>query len=255
MRHCAFNVALYGPGCRRWSFTEHSVFSVARERDRFALGPNRLQWDGSALTVVIDERTAPLRRRVRGRVRLVPSALPGRTALLDPAGHHRWTPIAPCARIEVSMESPALRWEGDGYLDSNSGDAPLERDFSGWSWSRARTGDGTTVLYDVARRDGSALALALAFDANGSARDLAAPPLAPLPATRWRIPRAIRCDPGDRPRVVSTLEDTPFYARTVVATRLLGAPLTAVHESLSLDRFATAWVRTLLPFRIRRHSG
>jgi carotenoid 1,2-hydratase len=55
--------------------------------------------------------------------------------------------------------------------------------------------------------------------------------------------------------VISTLEDTPFYARSVVRTRLLGEPVTAMHESLSLDRFSALWVQAMLPFRIPRGRG
>ena len=49
-----------------------------------------------------------------------------------------------------------------------------------------------------------------------------------------------------------TLEDAPFYARSVIATRLRGEDVTAVHESLSLDRFRAPWVQAMLPFRIPR---
>jgi carotenoid 1,2-hydratase len=52
--------------------------------------------------------------------------------------------------------------------------------------------------------------------------------------------------------VIQTLEDTPFYARSMLSTRLFGEAVTAVHESLDLDRFRTAWVRALLPFRMPR---
>ena len=49
-----------------------------------------------------------------------------------------------------------------------------------------------------------------------------------------------------------TLEDSPFYARSVVSASLLGERADAVHESLSLDRFRAGWVRLLLPFRMPR---
>jgi len=55
--------------------------------------------------------------------------------------------------------------------------------------------------------------------------------------------------------VVETLEDTPFYARSLLATRLLGTEAIAVHESLSMERFASGWVQRLLPFRIRKHGA
>jgi len=64
------------------------------------------------------------------------------------------------------------------------------------------------------------------------------------------VPRATRADAV--PAVRQTLEDTPFYSRSVIGTQLLGEQVTAVHESLSLDRFRAPWVQAMLPFRIPR---
>ena len=57
---------------------------------------------------------------------------------------------------------------------------------------------------------------------------------------------------GKEDEVTRTLEDAPFYARSLVASQVLGKPAIAVHESLSLTRFRAAWVRMLLPFRMPR---
>jgi carotenoid 1,2-hydratase len=38
----------------------------------------------------------------------------------------------------------------------------------------------------------------------------------------------------------------------VLASRLGGDEVTAIHESLSLDRFRRRWVQMLLPFRMPR---
>jgi len=73
-----------------------------------------------------------------------------------------------------------------------------------------------------------------------------------LPATGWRIERETRSDDVRQAGVVRTLEDTPFYARSLVTSRLLGQRVVSMHESLSLDRFASRWVQTLLPFRMPR---
>ena len=251
LQFCALNVALYGEG-RRWAFTERGQGAVRRTPTSLVIGPNSLHWDGSSLRIDIDERTAPFGTHIRVTVRVHPSALPNQTALLDGEGRHRWTPISPCSWVEVDLSKPALRWSGAGYLDSNHGDAPLEHAFRNWTWSRARTRAGTTVLYDVAQRSGDMLSLALAFGSTGDVRAIDAPPESSLQTTRWRISRSIRSDAGYRPRVVQTLEDTPFYARSLVSSRLHGEPVTAMHESLSLDRFCAGWVRTLLPFRMRR---
>ena len=70
-------------------------------------------------------------------------------------GNHCWWPIAPCARVQVALDHPHLRWQGDGYFDMNSGDAPLERGFTDWQWARGATRDGAAILYEAQRRDGS----------------------------------------------------------------------------------------------------
>jgi len=154
------------------------------------------------------------------------------------------------------MTRPALSWTGDGYLDTNDGDEPLEAGFRCWTWSRATlTGGRAAVLYDVVGADGPGPPIALRFDRAGKAEPMDPPPPAALPATRiWRIPRATRGDAGTAPRVSRTLEDTPFYARSVVDTTIAGEATAAVHESLSLTRFARPWVRVLLPFRMPRRA-
>jgi carotenoid 1,2-hydratase len=252
LNHCALNVALYGDGGKRWALTERGRAAVQRAPDALVIGPSALAWDGRALTIEVDEITAPFPARLRGRVRLRPEPLVARTFPLDAAARHRWTPLAPCARVEVDFARPRLRWSGAGYLDANAGDAPLERDFDGWHWSRASAGGRTTVFYDVASRDLRRTTLALRFDASGAMRTLEPPPVAPLPPTLWRIPRAARADAGSDAIVLRTLEDTPFYSRSLVAARVLGEAVTAVHESLALDRFRRGWVRLLLPFRMPR---
>ena len=74
------------------------------------------------------------------------------------------------------------------------------------------------------------------------------------PGRAGGIARGTRADDPARTRVRRTLEDTPFYARSVLSQRLLGEDVTAVHESLSLDRFRTRWVQALLPFRMPRRA-
>ncbi len=247
MRHCSVNVALYGR-TRRWTMTERGAASVDRGRDHLAIGPSALSWDGAGLTIRIEETGMPIPQRVRGTVRLYPSAVESRVLPLDAVGRHRWQPIAPCARVEVALDRPALSWSGSAYFDTNSGDRPLEADFIRWDWSRMPTPEGTAVLYDVQRPDGD-LTLAMRYAASGGVTDFAAPACASLPRTGWRVPRRI-C--AGAPSVTRTLEDTPFYARSVVVADLLGRRGTAMHESLSLDRFTRPIVQAMLPFRMPR---
>jgi len=254
--HCAVNVALYGAGGKRWAMTERSRAALRRDGTRLAIGPTCLAWDGRALTIEIDEVSVPWPGRLRGSVRVVPDALTPQGYALDAAGEHRWWPLAPSAAIEVEMRSPRLRWSGRAYLDTNGGDVPLEEGFHGWDWSRAELpGRGTAILYDVRRRDGSSLGLALRIGRDGSVEHIASPPPARLARTLWRIERRTRSDPSTRAHVIETLEDTPFYARSLLAAGLAGERVTAVHESLSLDRFRAGWVQGLLPFRMPRRRG
>ena len=249
--HCAMNVVLYGDASR-FAMTERRADSLSRGADHIAIGPSAMGWDGTALTVRIDERGAPLPRRIRGTVRLVPRGITAGPFRLDPAGRHRWWPMAPAARVEVALDEPGLSWRGGGYFDTNDGDEPLEAAFARWTWCRADLPDGAAILYDVHRRDGSAQNLSLSFAADGTRREIRAPLPAALPPTRlWRMRRETRSDDG-RSRVLRTFEDTPFYSRSLLASTLDGAPVRAVHESLSLDRFRNPLVRLMLPFRMPR---
>lgn len=233
--------------------TERGRGQLHRSADRLVIGPSQVRWDGSSLTVQIDERGAPLPKRVRGTVRVHPHAITDAPLDLDPAARHRWWPIAPASRVEVELDHPQLRWSGSGYLDSNQGDEPLEQGFRQWDWSRAKLRSGSAVLYDMTFIDGAQRSLALRFDEQGRAEHFQPPPRTPLKTTFWwRIPRATQTDPSSEARVLETLEDTPFYARSTVQAQLLGEPVTAVHESLSLARFKRLWVQLLLPFRMPR---
>jgi carotenoid 1,2-hydratase len=248
--HCALNVALYGAR-KRWTMTERGRGALERDAAHLRIGPSALVWDGTSLTVRIDEIALPLPARVRGEVRLFPLAMPGRELALDAAGRHVWSPLAPLARVEVALERPALRWSGAGYLDANRGAAPLEDDFARWDWSCARLRDGAAVLYDAQPRAGADRVLALRFAADGGCEQFAPPPRAALPRTFWRVARATRGDATVR----QTLEDTPFYARSLLDARLFGEAAVSVHESLSLDRFRAPLVQAMLPFRMPRRGG
>lgn len=234
--------------------TERGLPAIARDAAFFRIGPSRLLWKGDDLLLEVDEWTAPLPRRLRGRIRLVPEGLTGLVVELAARGSHRWWPIAPRARVEVVLDEPVLRFWGHGYLDANEGLEPLEAGFRSWDWSRAGDGGETVILYEGVRHDGSALALALRADHDGGLEPIPAPPCQSLPRSRWGLARSTRVDPGHRARLVRSLEDGPFYARARLATRLLGREFPAIHETLSLDRFARPWVQLLLPFRMPRRT-
>jgi carotenoid 1,2-hydratase len=256
MQHCCLNVALYGRGGHRWAMTERNSPAVERSQRSLSIGPSAVTWDGNAYTVHIDEKTSPfpspVSERLRGTVRLSPMSLVDGDFDLDEAGCHRWRPLAPCAHVEVNLPQPGLSWSGSGYLDMNSGSAPLERDFSDWCWSRAALKSGTAILYDVRRRSGDDLAVAIKVDPSGRVEDVELPPRAILPSTVWGIERETRASSGRGAIVTQTFEDGPFYARSLLETNILGERVPAIHESLSLDRFNSRWVQFLLPFKMAR---
>jgi carotenoid 1,2-hydratase len=251
-RFCALNVALYREGGTRWAFTEHPCARVRRSPDALELGRSRIGWEGDQLVIHVDERSAGLGLPLRGTVRLHPRGLFAHPLALDPHARHHWWAVAPRAEIEVEMDSPDSRFRGSGYHDTNFGRESLERGFTSWDWSRAELSTSTGVLYDARPRHGPPSEHGLAFCDDGRVEPLPAPERHALPRTRWGLERTIRSERDAAPRAVRTLEDTPFYARSLVETRLLGQRVTAVHETVSLDRFAHPVVQLMLPFRIRR---
>lgn len=252
--HIALNVALYGRSHRRWTMTERGRRMLSRDETQLRIGPSAVRRDGDDVVFEIDEIATPVPLRVRGTVRVRPKIPAGPVFALDGNGAHRWQPLAPLAEIEVDLPQPGLRWRGEGYLDTNWGDTPLESAFKRWHWARAATEDGARIVYSVERRDGTRHAIAAAFDDTGT-HEFPPPPETDLSRTWWGIARPTLADRGTPARVVETLEDTPFYARSTIDSTWNGTRVRAMHESLSLDRFASRWVRTLLPFRMPRLRG
>ncbi len=278
--HCAINVALYdglsmdgsrggGRHGHRWAMTERTWRHVSAADETFQVGPSALTWDGESLTIKIDEISLPIPAKLRGRVVVKPLGIWHDSFQLDALGQHFWRPIAPIASVTVEMDAPKIAWRGTAYVDSNFGTAPLESGFERWDWSRGKhirpdtnvttesiSAEPTYVVYDVHRVDGTNLTLAKKFSVSPSGDattdDFVAPPVRKLPTTAWGIRRATACDNGAVTKVIKTVEDTPFYARSVVQSVVNQAPMIAVHESLSLSRFNSRWVQLLLPFKMPR---
>ncbi len=252
--------------------TERGRGRVARGADHLAIGPSAFSWDGSGLTIDINELAVPRLSGLRGRVRVVPQLWTEASYRLDGArsgpgatrgartggaaqGCHLWRPFAPAARVEAVFERPALRWSGRGYFDGNFGPRPLEADFRSWTWQRASLRDGAAVFFDTQTRDGGSGALALRFRPDGSADEVEPLPRAALPRTLWRIGRAARGDAGTRAEVLRRMEDAPFYARSALRAQLWGETAEGVHEILDCDRLDRWWCRLMLPFRMPRQLG
>jgi carotenoid 1,2-hydratase len=62
----------------------------------------------------------------------------------------------------------------------------------------------------------------------------------------------MRTEAGTPARVLQTLEDTPFYVRSLLGSGLLGEQVTSVHETLDLPRLVSLPVRLMLPWRMPR---
>ncbi len=251
----AVNVALYGDAGHRWAMTERGRDALDRGPSHLAIGPSTLRWEGGTLIIDIDEIGVPIPTRIRGQVRVHPAATVAQSFHLDRDGLHTWRPIAPIARVEADFREPNLSWRGHGYFDWNSGTVPLEQSFASWDWSRAATRDGAAIFYDVARNDGVEASLAIKVDRTGAVQPVEPPARCSLAASPvWRIARGTRSDAGRGGAIVKTLEDTPFYARSIVAADIEGEPVMAMHESLSLNRFVSPIVQLMLPFRMPRRA-
>jgi len=232
--------------------TERKQSALQRDRTSLTIGPSNLSWDGTRLTIRLNETGAPLPRPIRGTIRVTPHIRTDQSFVLDATGRHRWWPIAPRARVDVALDKPACRWTGHGYFDTNTGSEPLEEAFIEWNWSRGDFRDGAVILYDALRMGADRQTLALRVDSSGRIEAFEPPPTVSLPKGVWRVGRSTLADPDGQASIVKPLVDSPFYTRSVIRSTLLGEPVTAIHESLDLTRFSQFWVRCMLPFRMPR---
>lgn len=215
-----------------------------------------MHWNGSALAININEVSSlPLVSRVRGQIVLTPSALTSVELPLTIDGAHVWRPFAPTARIKVNLEAKGWQFDGHGYFDANFGTRSLETDFSYWTWGRFPTSNGATCFYDATRRDGTALDAAIAFDTDGRAKQIAAPPATPFRRTLWALRRETRADAGTTPRQIKPMLDAPFYSRSVVETRINGETVQGVHEALDLNRYRSPLLKPMLAVRVPRRAN
>lgn len=252
--HVCINVATYGPG-GRFTMTDRGRSALRQTQDSMTVGPSSLHWDGRQLVIDIDEVSAPpIISRVRGQIRVTPSAVTDRELLLTPDGAHVWRPFAPVSSISVDLEAPGWRWDGHGYFDANFGTRALEEDFSYWTWGRYPARGGSTCFYDAVRRDGTELGAGIHFGADGTAEETPLPDKRPLPRSLWTVRRVTRGDPGTQPRQVMSMLDAPFYSRAMVETTLDGEKTTGVFEALDLRRFASPLLKPMLAVRVPRRA-
>ena len=253
--HIALNVGIYGKGVKRWTMTERGSSALKQSRTNLLIGPSDLSWDGTSLTINIDEWAMPIPFKVKGTLKLTPHGITQKTYQLDENGRHFWRPIAPSCDVECNMEAPDTSWRGHGYIDSNWGSEPLEDGFTHWDWSRAELKNGAGLLYDAFTKRGVNRQFILKFARDGSVEEMPAPPRKSLKKCPiWRIPRTTLTEDSN-PQITATLEDTPFYSRSQIQSEFDGEVCRAVHESLDLNAFSNPIVRCLLPFRMPRRAN
>lgn len=255
LNHCALNVALYGRK-PRWSMTERSRRRVRVAPHRLDIGQSAISWRGGELTIEIAETAAPLPRPIKGIVKIRTGALTDATYALDSQGRHHWRPIAPRAAFDVALSKPSVSWKGNGYVDSNFGVCPLEDDFQSWNWMRLHSErGGSQVFYDVMPREGPPRRIAIDIAVDGTASDRTSPsPVRAKPTPVFQIERLIPAGDRANPSIIKTLEDAPFYSRSLIETTIDGVRRRGFHESLSGDRLKSPHVRAMLPFRMPRHD-
>ncbi|MEN0086924.1 MAG: carotenoid 1,2-hydratase [Pseudomonadota bacterium] len=248
--------------------TERGHEQLTRDASLFQVGPSDLTWDDEGgLTLNFDEVSVPyptndfLPAKLRGTVKLKPNFVSDTVFELDDKAKHRWWPIAPSSKIEVTFDGPQKTnwpqpdWSGEGYLDCNWGMEPIEDAFQYWNWARGESEDGTTTLiYDTYLKSGRNDMLALSYSPTGELSHFDPPAKSALGKGFWGVQRLGHHDVGHRPKLVRTFEDGPFYTRNVVDTHLNGAPVRMMHESLSGDRIGKQWVKALLPWRMPRRA-
>lgn len=250
--YSGMNVAVYSKRGNAWSLTERDRSQVHRTERSLYIGPNYMGWRGDSLEVVIEERCAPFGQKIRGKIVFTPSGVLRNSVILDSNARHFWRPIAPFGKVRVEIESLGLSFEGSGYFDCNWGKEPLEEGFSHWSWSRAALSDSQTlVAYDVTEASGQTRRYSRVLSSDGTTTIAAGPIFHDGPRTIWGLPRRVRADPGAELRLIRSLENGPFYARSLFKTKVLGQKALVMHESVDCRRLVRPWVRFLTPFRMK----
>lgn len=236
--------------------TDRGASALRQNRDRLTVGPSSMTWRDGQLEISINEISSPpLISRMRGRIVLKPSALTNVELPLTDSGTHVWRPFAPTCEIDVQLEATGWQWRGHGYFDANFGTRALEQDFDYWTWGRFPVNGGSTCFYDAVRCDGSKLSAAVKFDADGNAKTIDAPPVAPLKRSLWQVRRETHADVGFAPLQTQSMLDAPFYSRSAVRTRINGTESTGVHEALDLVRFRNPLLKPMLAVRVPRRPG
>lgn len=247
-------MALYGK-TQRWAMTERRRADTNRSDTEFKVGKSAVRLEDGRLIIEIDEIGAPFPRRLRGTVSVTLPYMASRDFQLDPNGRHFWSPACTHADISVDFDEPDLSWHGHGYVDMNHGSEPLQKGFDYWDWSRTPLEDGDTLIrYVTDPASGAQRDLHVRISPDGAVAEAKGEASVDLPSTTlWRINRRAGTLSGAAPTVRQTLEDTPFYSRSLLAYPTGTSGLTT-HETLDCRRLRSPIVKLMLPFRMPRLS-
>ncbi len=252
--YCALNIAFHENQKKYWCMTERSAKHVYRSSEIFEMANSSITWNGSYLEFKIQEYTVPLPSKVSGVVRVHPHYINTNNYFLEDSQKHAWCPIAPCSHVEVEMQRPNFQWHATGYFDSNWGAEPLENGFRSWNWSCTKMNEEERVIqYHTVNRNNTNTDLGFHFASDGkiTAREQQIAKI--LPETKiWRVPRKAYVEDDRNVNVLKTLEDTPFYSRSVLNSETQDKSILTIHESLELDRFKKPLTQFMLPFRMPR---
>jgi carotenoid 1,2-hydratase len=245
LEHAALNVVIHER--RRSCFALIEDRAHHRDRHSVELTSSRVMWSGGRVTWEIRERTAWTRSPIRGLVEVTPRVSSTAAIPLDSRGTHLWRPLAPLARVRATFTSPGFDFDGHGYLDSNRGDRPLEQGLAPWSWMHSVSSGSIDVRYDVVGRPPVTLGTAghpVPADPSDTVHR--------LPTSRWGLPRCVRLPVGADVAIVRTLEDAPFYVRSLVRIERGRRSVLAVHETMDPVRLAHPLSQWMIPWRSHR---
>jgi hypothetical protein len=186
----------------------------------------------------------------------------------DPACTHRWTPMIGASRGGLELQTPggALRVEGSGYHDRNSGAQPLHGlGVQSWWWGRLALPGRDLIFYRLQpTADGAAardLVVELAADGTSRVREDAGLAVSGLRRSAWglRWPTgATFADPDGRPvqvEVSALLDNGPFYQRYQLRGRCGSDEGYGIGENLVPDRVDSDLLRPLVRMRVHRAAG
>jgi len=186
----------------------------------------------------------------------------------DPACTHLWTPMigASQGRLELQTPGGALRVEGRGYHDRNSGAVPLHAlGVQSWWWGRLALPDRDLIFYRLQPNDAGAaardLVVELAADGTCRVREDAGLAVIGLRRSTWGLrwpSRATFADPDGRPvhvEVSALLDNGPFYQRYLLRGRCGSDEGYGIGENLVPDRVDTDLLRPLVRMRVHRAAG